>query len=484
MRFDLLYEIGKGGFGEVFVAQEGSQKVVVKRCSRSRVCFNEVSIYRHIEERRQQDPSSGSHVLRLLDVHEDRNADGSGLVYLVLEEAEGWRIGNQIHRDLFGYVSQCSNIYTVEVRQWMLQIVEALKFLHGADIVHRDVKPHNLLLCPDGVIKLCDMGTAVRLTDTSQPRSAGGTPNYMAPEIFHADIPPSKTCDLWSLGATLFFLLERKAPFEASDIATTQQRVCSCDYELAKTVPAWAKSLIAQLLQPDPAKRIALPAVQQHLSSTRSPDKARSEIGLRGSGLSERVNDTANKPVRLSAVGLRPESRVSKSHQYELRSDGFVVLNDKVYHRRLEVSPDGNQIVESGNKMKKEFTYETMPRRLYHFYSLIQQFVDHLRAWTLKARCYTDNSYASLVESGRFRFWFWNGSAIIKLSIQPSGRTEITQASGQRSQFASMSNATAGGHRDICERAWRALNELREDVRIAVERGRPLPIVCGRRPSW
>ncbi|XP_065183268.1 uncharacterized protein LOC135814129 [Sycon ciliatum] len=494
MRFDLLYEIGKGGFGEVFVAQEGRRKVVVKRCQRSRVCFNEVSIYRYIEEKRGQNASLADRIIQLLDVQEDRSsADvNHGFVYLLLEEAEGWRIADQIHRDLFSYVSHCSNIHNVEVRQWLIQVVDALLFLHGIEVIHRDVKPHNMLLCAGGQLKLCDMGTAVRLDDPGQARSGGGTPNYMAPEIFNSDQLPMKASDLWSLGATLFFLLEKKAPFQAKDIASVQQRVCSCDYELAKTVPAWAKSLIAQLLQPDPGRRLPLSAVKEQLESCLSLDKSKSDAGggggvanASGSGLSEQVNGTSsNKPARLSAEGLRTESRVSKTHQYELRSDGWVTLVDKVYNRRLEVSRDGGQVVEVNKDAKKMYTYDSMPRRLFHFYGLLQKFVEHLRAWTIKGRCYTANSYSSLVESGRFRFWLWTGADVTKLGLQPSGRVEITLANGTRSQFSSMNNAIAAGHRDICEQAWKGLTELREDVRIAVERGRPLPVVHGLRSSW
>lgn len=138
-------------------------------------------------------------------------------------------------------------------------LASALGFAHGHDVVHRDVKPSNVLLPPDGAVKLADMGIARLLTPEALTAtlSVRGTARYISPEQARGDRVDSRA-DLYSLGCVLFEMLTGRTPFEG-DIAalsyahahTPAPRVRSID----PTVSAAMDDLVAALLQKDPADR-------------------------------------------------------------------------------------------------------------------------------------------------------------------------------------------------------------------------------------
>lgn len=125
-----------------------------------------------------------------------------------------------------------------------VQVLGALETAHAAGIVHRDVKPSNIMVLPNGRVKLADFGIARAMDDPSLTMTGGimGSPGYMAPELF-AGAGPAPASDLWSLGATLFHAAEGHAPFRRDSTAATvhaimyeQPRVQRCQGKLAAVV--------------------------------------------------------------------------------------------------------------------------------------------------------------------------------------------------------------------------------------------------------
>ncbi|WP_326945525.1 serine/threonine protein kinase [Amycolatopsis sp. NBC_01307] len=103
-----------------------------------------------------------------------------------------------------------------------LQVLSALESAHAAGIVHRDVKPSNIMVRPGDRVKLADFGIARATDDPGLTQTGGimGSPGYMPPELF-AGAGPSPASDLWSLGATLFHAAEGRAPFQRTTTAAT-----------------------------------------------------------------------------------------------------------------------------------------------------------------------------------------------------------------------------------------------------------------------
>uniref|UniRef100_A0A251UQD2 non-specific serine/threonine protein kinase n=1 Tax=Helianthus annuus TaxID=4232 RepID=A0A251UQD2_HELAN len=112
-----------------------------------------------------------------------------------------------------------------EVQKIAKQLVSALHYLHSNRIIHRDMKPQNILICAGGVVKLCDFGFARAMSNnTVVLRTHKGTPLYMAPELVR-EKPYDHTVDLWALGVILYELYVGQPPFLAKTIFTLMKHI-------------------------------------------------------------------------------------------------------------------------------------------------------------------------------------------------------------------------------------------------------------------
>eukprot|EP00240_Pyramimonas_obovata_P001434 CAMPEP_0118944726 /NCGR_PEP_ID=MMETSP1169-20130426/40886_1 /TAXON_ID=36882 /ORGANISM="Pyramimonas obovata, Strain CCMP722" /LENGTH=461 /DNA_ID=CAMNT_0006890275 /DNA_START=827 /DNA_END=2212 /DNA_ORIENTATION=+ len=160
--------------------------------------------------------------------------------------------------------------YSVQEARFIFkQVLEAVRYLHAAGVVHRDIKLENLLLRKRrdlASVKLADMGFAVRLDNTGHYRSMAGTPAYLAPEVIKViEGRPGATraftgaTDMWSAGVALFLLLGGYPPFDADTTKEVFGRVLT--EEVKFNTPVWetvapsARQLIVRLLNSNPMQR-------------------------------------------------------------------------------------------------------------------------------------------------------------------------------------------------------------------------------------
>lgn len=115
----------------------------------------------------------------------------------------------------------------LEARYYMLQCLEAVRYLHANNIIHRDLKLGNLFLARDMGIKVGDFGLAAKLMHANErKRTICGTPNYIAPEILDGKKKGhSFEVDIWSLGVIMYTLLVGRPPFETQDVKATYRRI-------------------------------------------------------------------------------------------------------------------------------------------------------------------------------------------------------------------------------------------------------------------
>ncbi len=141
-----------------------------------------------------------------------------GATYLVMELVEAPTLADVMKRRGALPAEQVASIG--------LHVLSALETAHAAGIVHRDVKPSNIMVLPDGGAKLADFGIARAMDDPrlTATGSMMGTPGYMAPELFNGHVPSPAT-DLWGLGATLFHAVEGRSPFLRDTTASTMHAV-------------------------------------------------------------------------------------------------------------------------------------------------------------------------------------------------------------------------------------------------------------------
>ena len=109
---------------------------------------------------------------------------------------------------------------------YIKQIVNALEYLHGNRVIHRDLKLGNLFLNDKLDIKLGDFGLATKLDfDGERKRTICGTPNYIAPEVLEGKNGHSYEVDVWSLGVIIYTLIIGKPPFETSNVKSTYDKI-------------------------------------------------------------------------------------------------------------------------------------------------------------------------------------------------------------------------------------------------------------------
>jgi serine/threonine protein kinase len=134
-----------------------------------------------------------------------------GVPYLVMEFVEGESLGQKIQRE--GRLSE------TEAIRLIAQVAQGLHRAHKMNLVHRDIKPDNVMVTPDGTAKLCDLGLVKELeTDLNLTRTGRGlgTPHFMAPEQFRNAKNADLRCDIYALGATLYMMVTGELPFKSS----------------------------------------------------------------------------------------------------------------------------------------------------------------------------------------------------------------------------------------------------------------------------
>ena len=162
-----------------------------------------------------------------------------------------------------------------EVMRIFVQICLALKHVHGANILHRDLKSQNVFLTNKGIVKLGDFGIAKVLDSTEdQARTQIGTPYYLSPEICESK-PYGRKSDIWSLGVILYELLALEMPFQAQSLPALVHRICTTEPAYAKLAPAYSAPVLALLQamlhkdpdrRPDIAEVVRMDVIRTHIS--------------------------------------------------------------------------------------------------------------------------------------------------------------------------------------------------------------------------
>ncbi|HKB35057.1 MAG TPA: serine/threonine-protein kinase [Gemmataceae bacterium] len=205
--YDLVEKIAEGGMGSIYKARhrETGQIVAVKVMSRQ-VAVNAVLLRRFEQEFRTASQLDHPNIVRALDFGKQGDTP-----YLVMEYVEGESLGARLERD--------GRMVHHEAVRVIVQVAQGLHRAHKQGLVHRDVKPDNILVTPDGTAKLADLGLVksadadLNLTKTGRGL---GTPHFMAPEQFRDAKNADPRCDIYSLGATLYMMVTGELPFRSS----------------------------------------------------------------------------------------------------------------------------------------------------------------------------------------------------------------------------------------------------------------------------
>lgn len=237
--------LARGGMGELYRARKANLDCpVALKVLLPELLRQESTLTRFLREAKLAANLSHPSIVRVYDVGQER-----GLYYIVMEFVEG--------RDLRDIVQKDGPLPYRSAFRIARQVADALEYAHRRGVIHRDVKPANILVSADGVAKLTDLGLARLTRQESDVTLAGeilGTPIFMSPEQCRGDPIDGRT-DLYSLGATLYMLLSGSAPFRGDSTATILHKVLN-------ERPPPLKSIIPDL--PDKAVAIVQRLMAKH----------------------------------------------------------------------------------------------------------------------------------------------------------------------------------------------------------------------------
>jgi hypothetical protein len=265
-RYRLLQPLGQGGMGRIWLATDDvlHRPVAVKEVVPAEgltAADLEEMLPRTLREARTAARLNHPNVVRVYDI-----VVADGAPWIVMEYLPS--------RSLYQIVTTDGPMPPARAAHIGLGVLAALRAAHRVGVLHRDVKPGNVLIADDGRVVLTDFGLATIIGDPSVTRAGVvlGSPSFMAPERA-AEAAGGAESDLWSLGATLYFAVEGRSPYERISTLATLAALASEDPPRSNRSGAlWP--VLAGLLRRDPRARWDAATVERALRGIAGPSPA------------------------------------------------------------------------------------------------------------------------------------------------------------------------------------------------------------------
>lgn len=295
-KYKLLKKLGQGGMGEVYLGEDTKlgRKAAIKVLSKA-LAGKEDFVARFYKEARAMARVQHDNAVSVFDVDQDRN-----IHYVAMEFVDGKSM--QKWMDTLGKLSIGDALHVT------LRCAEALQFAHNQNLIHRDIKPDNIMLTSKGKVKVADFGLA-KATDEDLSMTASGTglgtPFYMAPEQARNAKHVDGRADVYALGVTLYYFVTGKLPFggnSAVEVITAKEKG---RYESARKlnsqVPDRLDLMIAKMIEKD---------LERRCKDCNDVIQMLSGLGLESPSLS--FIDVPDRVVQSSSAGASQASRAGQ----------------------------------------------------------------------------------------------------------------------------------------------------------------------------
>lgn len=247
-RYELREVIGVGGMAVVYKAYDNIEdRIVAVKILKEEFSSNEEFLRRFKNESKAIAVLSHPNIVKVFDV-----SFGDILQYIVMEYIDGITLKQ--------FIEEQGVLRWKDAVHFIIQILRALQHAHDKGIVHRDVKPQNIMLLPDGKIKVADFGIArfARSEHQTITDKAIGSVHYISPEQARGDVTDEKS-DLYSIGVMLYEMLTGELPFEAENavsVAIMQlQNEPKKPREINSEIPLGLEQITLKAMQKDSMKR-------------------------------------------------------------------------------------------------------------------------------------------------------------------------------------------------------------------------------------
>jgi serine/threonine protein kinase len=248
--YDLLDKIADGGMGSVYKARDrNSGQIVAVKVLYPQMAKNPVLMKRFEQEYNVASKFDHPNIVKAMDFGYQGTT-----AFLVMEFVDGESLGQKLERE--------GRLPEREAINLIAQVAQGLNKAHKQGLIHRDVKPDNVLVTPEGQAKLADLGLVKELeTDLNLTRTGRGlgTPHFMSPEQFRNAKSADARCDIYSLAATLYMMVTGQLPFKGLGPLDAWMKKLSNDLTTPRQlVPALSERVdwaIRRAMHPDPSQR-------------------------------------------------------------------------------------------------------------------------------------------------------------------------------------------------------------------------------------
>jgi serine/threonine protein kinase len=225
--------LGSGGMGSVFLALDTKlQRMVAVKVLLPKFSQNPQFKELFLKEAEIVAKFTHPNIVQIYSIHVIQN-----IYFIVMEYVEGTTLRDKIRSE--GRVAEEVTLRIID------QISLALSETHKRGIIHRDIKPQNILLTREGIPKVADFGLAVNIREvTLEGTSTAGTPTYMSPEQARGDLPIPAS-DIYSLGVVMYFMLSGKIPYRSNSVMEVMREISAGNkIDISEAAPVLSASLV------------------------------------------------------------------------------------------------------------------------------------------------------------------------------------------------------------------------------------------------
>ncbi|PIA31583.1 hypothetical protein AQUCO_04900109v1 [Aquilegia coerulea] len=277
--------LGRGSFAKVYSAKslQNGDSVAIKIIDKS-ILLNSTMENQLIREVAVMHRLQHPNIVRIHEVMATRSK-----IFLVMEYARGG--------DLLTKIAKRGKFTESIARRYFQQLVWTIHYCHVNGVVHRDIKPQNMLLDLEGNLKISDFGLAALQEQNGLLQTACGTPAYTAPEVVARKGYAGTKADAWSCGVILFVFLAGYVPFDDSNLVVMYRKIHRREFEF----PAWfsrpVRRIISRLLDPNPETRMS---IEELMESAWLKKSFQSETNLSD------LDRVESKEKRVDSISIAP----------------------------------------------------------------------------------------------------------------------------------------------------------------------------------
>ena len=314
-RYEIISRIGAGGMADVYKAQDHKlNRLVAVKVMKAEFREDTSFVAKFQKEAQAAAKLSHPNVVNVYDVGEDR-----GLYYIVMELIEGITLKK--------YIARKGKLSVKEATSIAIQVSLGLEAAHNVGIIHRDVKPQNIIISTDGKVKLSDFGIAKAINSNTITANVMGSVHYSSPEQVRGGFSDAKS-DIYSLGITMYEMVTGRVPFDgdttvAIAIKHLQEEIVTPS-TYTPDLPYSLEQIILKCTQKDPARRYLnigdmIDDLKQSLIDPQGNFVQIEPLTIPGAGATTQVTDAEMKQIRNQTSGDKTDRRASRAELAERR---------------------------------------------------------------------------------------------------------------------------------------------------------------------